>query len=112
MMREVPKEDLKLQGIFIQHLKASHALGYDELKKYLIDMAPKDMDNFLLNPYWGRPACGAKCKALASGKNMPEVTYIGKFGTASSWNVNMVLCYISASLMASWLNPLSVERMS
>ena len=111
-MREVPQEDLKLQGIFLQHLKASQDLGYEEVKNYLIGTAPKDMKEFLLNPYWGRPACGAKSKALASGKKMPEVTYIGKFGTASCWNVNVVLCYISASLMASWLKSFSVQRIS
>ena len=111
-MREVPQEDLKLQGIFLQHLKASQDLGYEEVKNYLIGTAPKDMKEFLLNPYWGRPACGAKSKALASGKKMPEVTYIGKFGTASCWNVNVVLCYISASLMASWLKSFSVQCIS
>ena len=111
-MRDVPQEDLKLQGIFLQHLKASQDLGYEEVKNYLVGMAPKDMKEFLLNPYWGRPACGAKSKALASGKKMPEVTYIGKFGTAASWNVNVVLCYISASLMASWLKSFSVQCIS
>ena len=68
--------------------------------------APKDCNKFLLDPYWGRTACGVKSKELGGDnkRSMPLVSYFASFGTASTWNVNMTLTYLlSAWLMAAWL---------
>ena len=105
VMHEQLKEDAQLQGIFCQHLKAIGSLTYDSLKEYLVTHAPKDCNKFLLDAYWGRTACGVKSKELGGNnkRSMPLVSYFASFGTASTWNVNMTLTYLSAWLMAAWL---------
>lgn len=105
-MREQLVEDSRVQGIFLQHMKAVDGLEIGELKKYLIRVAPKDLKKFVLDPYWGREACGVKSKELATESTLPQVCYIGRFGTAPSSNCGIVLSYISAYLLVSWLEPL------
>ena len=99
-MREELKENIQMQGVFLQHLKDTEKFDFDGIKDHLLTMCPKDNKKSILDPYWGRGACGVKSKELP-GK-LPQVSYIGKFGTASSKNVNMVLCYVSAFLLVSW----------
>ena len=105
VMHEQIKEDAQLQGIFCQHLKAVGDLPYDSLKEYLVTQGPKDCKKFILDPYWGRTACGVKSKELGGDnkKSMPMVAYFSSYGTASTWNFNMALTYLSAWLMAAWL---------
>lgn len=105
VMHEQLKEDAQLQGIFCQHLKVVGSLTYDTLKEYLLKHGPKDCGKFVLDPYWGRTACGVKSKEMGEGnkKSMPLVAYFPSFGTASTWNDNMTLTYVSAWLMAAWL---------
>ena len=105
-MREQLVEDSRVQGIFLQHMKAVDGLEVGELKKYLIRVAPRDLKKFVLDPYWGREACGVKSKELASETTLPQVCYIGRFGTAPSSNCGIVLSYISAYLLVSWLESL------
>ncbi|CAL1126695.1 unnamed protein product, partial [Cladocopium goreaui] len=114
VMHEQLKEDAQLQGIFCQHLKAIGSLTYDSLKEYLVTHAPKDCNKFLLDPYWGRTACGVKSKELGGDnkRSMPLVSYFASFGTASTWNVNMTLTYLSAWLMAQWMDDLKTEDVS
>ena len=102
-MKEQLVEDSRVQGIFLQHMKAVDGLEIGELKKYLLRVAPKDLDKFVLDPYWGREACGVKSKELASETTLPQVSYIGRFGTAPSSNCGIVLSYVSAFLIVSWL---------
>lgn len=71
VMHEQLKEDAQLQGIFCQHLKAIGSLTYDSLKEYLVTHAPKDCNKFLLDPYWGRTACGVKSKELGGTTRDP-----------------------------------------
>ena len=105
-MREQLVEDSRVQGIFLQHMKAVDGLEIGELKKYLIRVAPKDLKKFVLDPYWGREACGVKSKELATESTLPQVCCIGRFGTAPSSNCGIVLSYISAYLLVFWLEPL------
>lgn len=104
-MREQLTEDKSLQGIFYQHLKAVSGKPFDDVKKYLLSQGPKDCGKFVLDPYWGRTACGVKAKELGNGgkKTLPLVAYFASFGTAPDWNTNMSLVYLSAWLMATWL---------
>lgn len=96
-------EDVEVQAIFTQHLKNVSTLQFDGVKKYLQTKVQSKFDLFTLNAYWNRPACGTKCPSLGDGTNRkaPEISYFGKFNPAFSWNWNMALAYISASLMVS-----------
>ena len=104
-MREQLSEDKSLQAIFRQHLKAVSGKAFDGVKDYLLKQGPKDCGKFVLDPYWGRTACGVKAKELSNGskKTMPLVAYFASFGTAPDWNSNMSLVYLSAWLMATRL---------
>ena len=104
-MREQLSEDKSLQAIFRQHLKAVSGKTFDGVKEYLLKQGPKDCGKFVLDPYWGRTACGVKAKELSNGskKTMPLVAYFSSFGTAPDWNSNMSLVYLSAWLMATRL---------
>ena len=104
-MREQLSEDKSLQAILNQHLKAVSGKTFDEVKQYLLKQGPKDCGKFVLDPYWGRTACGVKSKELGNGgkKTMSLVAYFASFGTAPDWNTSMSLVYLSAWLMATWL---------
>ena len=103
VMESGATEDLELQAIYIQHLKNVSNLTLEGVKKYLQTKVESKFDFFMLNAYWNRPACGTKCLCLGDGtiRKAPEISYFGKFNPGLSWNFNMALAYISASLMVS-----------
>ena len=63
-MREVPQEDLKLQGIFLQHLKASQDLGY-EGEELLDRYSPQGHEGVSPQPVLGK--AGLWCKVESIG---------------------------------------------
>ena len=103
VMQAGAQEDLELQGLLLQHLKNVHNLPFDGVKKYLQTQVQSKFEQFQLNSYWNRSSCGTKCLMLGDGtiRKAPEICYFGKCNNALSWNINMSLAYIAASLMVS-----------
>lgn len=103
-MHQEPTEDKVIQGLCLQHMKNVEGLEYEEVKAHLKKHLANDQnEQFVLNPYWGRSACGVKVVSLSESglkKNAPEVAYFTRYGTSpKGWNFSMALVYVSASLM-------------
>ena len=104
VMQNEAAEDLAMQGIFKEHLKAVKPKTIEDLKAYLLKAVEGKFDGFALNAYWSRAACGVKAFGLAASRaKAPEVAYFGRVNPGASHNSNMAMSYACASLLVSWL---------
>ena len=101
-MQKTPVEDKVMQGVFIEHIKATQGMAFDEIKDYLYTKIECSFNNFMLNAYMSRGAVGVKTYLIYKTKTT-EVAYFGKCGTAAGWNESTTVAYVSASLMDSRL---------
>eukprot|EP00438_Fugacium_kawagutii_P029894 Skav200711 [mRNA] locus=scaffold2650:68428:71830:+ [translate_table: standard] len=102
-MKEPAREDLAIQGVFMQHMRNVEKIAEEaDVKKYLIEhLKDKELNKtFRLNEYWKRPAVGVKAAPLAEDTSVvPEVAYFGRVGTLKgSWKFHITLVYAAASL--------------
>ena len=91
-----------MQGVFIEHIKATQGMTFDEIKEYLYTKVEGSFNNFMLNAYMSRGAVGVKTYLIYKTKST-ELAYFSKCGTAAGWSESTTVAYVSASLMDSWL---------
>ena len=102
-MQVAPEVDMRIQGIIIQHCKATMDLTVDGLKEYLYSKVQKKFTKSFLNPYIMRGTCGIKVK-LQDWDVHSEIFHFKRPGTTPAFNGAATVSYVAASLMVSKLN--------